>query len=504
MSDAGAPWLATMRELAGVKEYVGGDDNPTILGWARFIGNRYSEMASYAALYKHDATPWCGLTVAYAMAKNGIRPVFGSTDVERFLWARAWAKWGTPGDPRPGSVMVFSRDGGGHVAFLVRTEGDYYVVLGGNQSNAVNETRIHKSQFVGAVWPTEVAASQTVRTPNDVRVRMGQAVIKWEARRDSQGRLMVHPLAADDGGGAYEVAGINERYHPVEAAKLRAMVEGNRHAEAEQFVGEFVASYTDVADVWTASWGIEFYLRDCVFNRGPTGAARILQRALGVDEDGEVGPITRDALERAEQDVPGFLQRLRAARESYERNPVGRNESSRYWAGLVNRWNAQVTIAQRFHAEQPQESIVTDPVLPPQGTPEVTNPSGPTLSINNEALAQAIGQLVLPLLINLLTQGKGLQFPTLALPPPPPPPPPPPAPASGTSMPDFITGLLGLFGAAAGQATGVVDVTSGGGLIAAAVPALLGLSGLGGVSILPRLFGGILSMFGVQLTPKAK
>jgi hypothetical protein len=150
-----------------------------------------------------------------------------------------------------------------------------------------------------------------------------------------------------------------------------------------------------------------------------------------------------------------------------------------------------------------KENTVTDTVTS-TSAPGGAGPASPTLTVNNEMLAQAIGQLVLPLLINLLTQGKGLQFPTLALPPPPPPPPPPPAPASGTSMPDFITGLLGLFGAAAGQATGVVDVTSGGGLIAAAVPALLGLSGLGGVSILPRLFGGILSMFGVQLTPKAK
>jgi lysozyme family protein len=141
--------------------------------------------------------------------------------------------------------------------------------------------------------------------------------------------------------------------------------------------------------------------------------------------------------------------------------------------------------------EQPQ---MTDPVV---STPGTSNP-GPTLSINNEALAQALLQLVLPLLISALTQGKGLQFP--ALPPPVAAPPPPPAPTSGTSMPDFITGLLGLLGAAGGQAAGVVDVTSGGGLLAAAVPAVLGMAGLGGVSIIPRLISGVLGLFGAQLT----
>ena len=59
-TDDGAPWLATMRELAGVKEYAGAENNPTILGWARFIGNAYPEMAGYAALYKSDDISWCG------------------------------------------------------------------------------------------------------------------------------------------------------------------------------------------------------------------------------------------------------------------------------------------------------------------------------------------------------------------------------------------------------------------------------------------------------------
>jgi hypothetical protein len=47
-------------------------------------------------------------------------------------------------------------------------------------------------------------------------------IINWEARRDSKGRLTVYILPEGDGGGKYEVAGINERYHPKKAAELRA------------------------------------------------------------------------------------------------------------------------------------------------------------------------------------------------------------------------------------------------------------------------------------------
>ena len=56
-----------MREISGTREYSGGADNPVILGWARFIGEKYPEMRSYCAQYNHDAIAWCGLTVAYCM-----------------------------------------------------------------------------------------------------------------------------------------------------------------------------------------------------------------------------------------------------------------------------------------------------------------------------------------------------------------------------------------------------------------------------------------------------
>lgn len=370
MADNAAPWLATMRELAGVKEYAGGENNPTILGWAGFIGGTYPEMADYAALYKSDDISWCGLTMAYALAKHGIRPPFGATDVERFLWANSFASWGLRLDePRPGAIVVFKwAKGGGHVGVLDRVEGSTLWVLGGNQSDAVNVMPFAwDAQVVGFFWPPQLAASPSnVRTPADVKMRMGKQITLAEARRDAQGRLAVYWLPANDGGGAYEVAGINVRYHPNEAAKLKAMIEAGRHQEAEDFVGQFTAAYTDVADVWTSSWGIEFYLRSCVFHRGPTGAAKILQRALillgdtvGPDGvDGDVGPYTMAAIGRQESDVEAMLTALRQAREDYEREVVGYRAN--LWNGLINRFNNDLTAARKFHAEQPKEPNVAE------------------------------------------------------------------------------------------------------------------------------------------------
>jgi uncharacterized protein (TIGR02594 family) len=66
------------------------------------------------------------------------------------LWARNWNNFGTKQDVAMlGDVLVFVRDGGGHVGFYVGEDATCYHVLGGNQSNMVNTTRILKSRCIG-------------------------------------------------------------------------------------------------------------------------------------------------------------------------------------------------------------------------------------------------------------------------------------------------------------------------------------------------------------------
>ena len=191
-------------------------------------------------------------------------------------------------------------------------------------------------------------------TPEQRRLMAG-AIADFEARRDSQGRIAIYKIPSGDGGGKYEVAGINDRYHPEECAALMELIKGGQHAKAEALATDYIASYTDVVVSWCAVPAVESYLRDTCFNRGAGGAARILQLALGVKEDGLVGAVTRGAAEEAAGNPHGLLNRLRTSRESYERRK--RDEKSKFWKGLVNRWNHALDFAKRFLPDPQAEGL---------------------------------------------------------------------------------------------------------------------------------------------------
>jgi hypothetical protein len=184
------------------------------------------------------------------------------------------------------------------------------------------------------------------------RHAMGLAIVQFEGRY-KDGKLQHYKLPPGDGGGQGEVAGINEKYHPEQYAKLRGLIEGGAHEEAEQEAARYIETYTRKVLRFFPSGAsaednpaLEFVLRDCVFNRGAKGAATILQIALGMhDIDGVVGPLTHREFAR-QLDDPGpaeVLKNITAARETYERNKYAwktssRDEASKFWKGLSNRW----------------------------------------------------------------------------------------------------------------------------------------------------------------------
>lgn len=156
MPDTVQPWLATMRAITGTLEVEGSADNPVILAWRDEIARAFPDMASYCAEYTHDSIPWCGLTVAYCMAHDGIRPVFGATDTDRFLWAQAWKQFGTPvSHPQLGDVLVFAR----HVTLYDGEDGDSYLGRGGNQSDSVRLSHYAKSACEAIRRPPEPSAA---------------------------------------------------------------------------------------------------------------------------------------------------------------------------------------------------------------------------------------------------------------------------------------------------------------------------------------------------------
>ena len=147
-----APWLATMRALTGLKEAPGSKDNPFIIEMAHEIVRRYPDLQGTVGWYNHDSIPWCGLGIGYCYAVNGIKPV------KEMLSALAWAPWGVALKvPTPGALMVYSRQGGGHVTYYESEDKDFYYCRGGNQSDSVNVTKIPKSRQIKAIrWPAGV------------------------------------------------------------------------------------------------------------------------------------------------------------------------------------------------------------------------------------------------------------------------------------------------------------------------------------------------------------
>ena len=159
-SDDGAPeWLEYMRAITGLTEDPSGD-NPKILGMARIIGRVYPEMKSYCDQYQHDSTAWCGLTAAFCCTVAGYRPPFGEEDTDCFLWAQSFASdpnFEEIGTPRLGSVVVMTREGGGHVTLWEGETDGSVTCRGGNQSDMVNVANYAKSSVIGYYWPKGAA-----------------------------------------------------------------------------------------------------------------------------------------------------------------------------------------------------------------------------------------------------------------------------------------------------------------------------------------------------------
>lgn len=141
------PWMTIALREMGVKETPGTGNNPRVVAYLRST----SLDADMAA---KDATPWCSAFVNWCVEGCGIP---GSNSAA----ARSWLTWGQVLTvPRRGCIAVFSRDGGGHVAFFmgISSELDQILVLGGNQGDEVSVRGYDKSRLLGYRLPLSSAA----------------------------------------------------------------------------------------------------------------------------------------------------------------------------------------------------------------------------------------------------------------------------------------------------------------------------------------------------------
>lgn len=137
-------------KLLGTREVVGKGSNKTIIEWRDELNAAagVNPLAQKIVGYGDDDIPWCGLFAAIIAFRSG-KAVVASP-----LWARNWAKFGVKtAHAALGDVLVFVRNGGGHVGFYVGEDATAYHVLGGNQSNAVTVMRIAKERCIAVRRP---------------------------------------------------------------------------------------------------------------------------------------------------------------------------------------------------------------------------------------------------------------------------------------------------------------------------------------------------------------
>ncbi len=128
-------WLRIASEDIGVREIHGAATAPKITQWLKRL----------RAWWADDETPWCGVACAAWMKAAGIEPP------KEYFRAKSWLQWGRAIEkPVRGCVVVFGREGGGHVGLVVgETPGGGLAVLGGNQGDAVSVAAFSRSRVLG-------------------------------------------------------------------------------------------------------------------------------------------------------------------------------------------------------------------------------------------------------------------------------------------------------------------------------------------------------------------
>ncbi len=144
-------WIAEARTHIGLREVPGPKNNSVILGWLRKL----------RAWWSDDATPWCGSFAATCLTDAGLTPPKD--------WYRATSWLALPvalSRPAYGCVVVFTRDGGGHVGFVVgKDRAGNLMVLGGNQGDAVNIKPFALNRVAGYRWPSAYPSTGRFNLP---------------------------------------------------------------------------------------------------------------------------------------------------------------------------------------------------------------------------------------------------------------------------------------------------------------------------------------------------
>jgi uncharacterized protein (TIGR02594 family) len=282
-----APWLEIAWRELGVTERAGAGSDPRVIGYYRDAGRGEID---------DDSVPWCAAFVGACLTRTR-HEATGS------LLARSYATTGARLEaPRLGAIAVLTRGAdpaAGHVGFVVGWSAHSLYLLGGNQGDAVTVDVFDRSRLIAFRWPSALpsdgdrpAPVPVVEQPTDDRFDAALAhVLQME------GGYTDDPY---DPGGATNFGITIGTLASWRGIDLTAETEGVLKAELRRLDPETVrAIYRErywepsrAADLPVALGLMHF---DASVNHGVSGAAKLLQTALGVVVDGEIGPVTLGA-----------------------------------------------------------------------------------------------------------------------------------------------------------------------------------------------------------------
>lgn len=201
-----------------------------------------------------------------------------------------------------------------------------------------NLTKLHGTQKPSENIKMKMNAEDYLEDP---LLSSAMKTVDWEGRRDANGNLAVYKLPSGDMGGSYEIAGINDKYHPEAAARLASLPPEQREIEAAKYIREYTKPF-----VSKLPEPIQAFAQDMAFNRGMGGATKYMQQGLNslganLVVDGSLGPKTLSAINSYNP-----LQLMRAAslaqlqdeQEKARQNP----DRQKFINGLTSRVNSRL------------------------------------------------------------------------------------------------------------------------------------------------------------------
>jgi uncharacterized protein (TIGR02594 family) len=284
-------WLREAWSLLGLRAVAGRAVDPKIR--ALFADAGHPQVTD-------DETAWCAAFVGACLSRAGLSAT-GS------LAARSYVGFGTALTvPRLGAIAVFPRGNNpslGHVGFVAGETDASLMILGGNQSGgAVTVAAFAKEKLLALRWPGTPGAEVFAEALAHVLVMEGG----WTDDPYDPGGPTNRGLTLDDLSAHTGVV-----LTPANRGRLIAQL---RKLDASTVREIYRNRYWRPSRAEDLPPRLALFHFDAAVNHGLAGAARMLQQALGVTVDGEIGPITLAAAWRADVSAIARYAALRQAR----------------------------------------------------------------------------------------------------------------------------------------------------------------------------------------------